>query len=367
MAKPQAIYFGTYTRTSGEGIHSKGIYRSLLDDETGVLSVPQLVAEATNPSFLAFSPNGRFLYAAMQAKGDTGNYSAVGAWAVGADGQLTPLNHQPSGGGGACHVWVDATGQNVLAANYGGGSIACFRVRPDGSLGERSAFVQHTGSGPNPRRQDKPHAHSIYTDPTNTLVYVCDLGTDQVNLYDFDAAAGTLKPHVPAFASAPMGGGPRHLAQHPQHHDWIYVNNELGLSVTFFKKDASTGALNPVETVPTLSPETPTEGASTAEIWIHPSGNWLYVSNRGANTITTYAIGADGKLTGMKHLPTPAQPRGFGISPDGRWLVVAGQKDDRVATFRIDAATGQLQEIGSRVQVGAGVCVLFAPPESAPK
>jgi 6-phosphogluconolactonase len=166
MAQHHTVYFGTYT-----GAQSKGIYRSTLDGASGHLSTPELVAETKNPSFLALSPDGRYLYAALEAGG-----GAVGAWAIGADGKLTALNQQSSGGDGACHVWVDATGKNVLVANYGGGSIASFPVRADGSLGERSAFMQHTGSGPNARRQEKPHAHSVYTDPTNTFVYACDLG-----------------------------------------------------------------------------------------------------------------------------------------------------------------------------------------------
>jgi 6-phosphogluconolactonase len=349
MAQHHTVYFGTYT-----GAQSKGIYRSTLDGASGHLSTPELVAETKNPSFLALSPDGRYLYAALEAGG-----GAVGAWAIGADGKLTALNQQSSGGDGACHVWVDATGKNVLVANYGGGSIASFPVRADGSLGERSAFMQHTGSGPNARRQEKPHAHSVYTDPTNTFVYACDLGTDEVKIYRFDAAAGTLTPNDPPSAKVPPGGGPRHLAFHPG--GFVFVNNEMEMSVTAFKRDSASGALTEIHTVPTLPEGTSKDGLSTAEIFTHPSGKWLYVSNRGHDTIVVYSIGADGKLTLVEHVPTPKEPRGFALSPDGQWLVVGGQKNNTVAVLKVDATTGKLKATDQTVEVGAPVSVLFAP------
>ncbi len=348
MAQQHTVYFGTYTGTG-----SKGIYRSALDGDSGHLSAPQLVAEAENPSFLALSPNGRFLYAALEAGG-----GAVGAWAISGHGDLTALNQQPSGGAGACHVSVDATGKNVLVANYGSGSIACFPLRDDGLLGERSALIQHTGSGPNAQRQEKPHAHSIYADPANAFVYACDLGTDEVKIYRFDAAAGTLTPNDPPAGRVPPGAGPRHFALHPR--GFAYANNEMGLSVTAFAHDAASGALTEIQTVPTLPEGSTQDGASTAEMFIHPTGRWLYVSNRGHDTIAVYEIGGDGKLTPVEHAPTPREPRGFHISPDGRWLVVGGQKDDTVAVFRMDATTGKLRATGQTVEVAAPVCVLFA-------
>lgn len=350
-AKPimaqQTIYFGTYT-----GPQSQGIYRSTLDEATGQLATPQLVAQAKNPSFLALSPNGRFLYAALEADG-----SAVGAWAIGQDGKLSALNQQPSGGDGACHVWVDASGQNVLVANYSSGSIACFRVRGDGSLGERSAFVQFTGTGPDAGRQQGPHAHSIYSSQDNTLVYACDLGTDQVHIFRFDAGKGTLSPSEPPAGQVPPGAGPRHLALS---RGFAYANNEMGLSVTAFKVDAASGALTPIQTIPTVPADSPRAGVSTAEIFAHPNGKWLYVSNRGRDTIAVYAIAQDGTLSQVEEVATPKEPRGFALSANGKWLVVGGQKDNRVQSFAIDAATGRLKASGQAVEVGAPVCVLFA-------
>ncbi|MBW3636838.1 MAG: lactonase family protein [Armatimonadetes bacterium] len=352
MSQPHTIYLGTYS-----GPQSQGIYRCTLDERSGQLSVPVLVAEAKNPTFLALSPNGRTLDAVSEAEG-----SAVGAWSIGADGTLSALGYQSTGGGGGCHLSVDATGKTVLVANYGSGSVAAFPTRADGSLGERSAFIQHTGSGPDLKRQSKPHAHAIYVDEANRFAYSCDLGTDQVLIYRLDTDKSSLTPADPPFESVPPGAGPRHLAFHPA--GYAYVNNEMGLSVTAFKRDPATGALTAMQTIPTLPDGAPTEGVSTAEIWVHPTGRWLYVSNRGRDTITTFDINAQGRLTWTEETSTPRVPRGFGLSPDGRWLVVGGQKDNRVAAFRIDQKTGKLTPSGQPVEVGAPVCVVFAAPPS---
>ncbi|HEX8832811.1 MAG TPA: lactonase family protein, partial [Abditibacteriaceae bacterium] len=341
MAIQHTVYFGTYT-----GAKSKGIYRSFLDAESGHLGQPELVDEIKNPSFLAISPNGRFLYAALEAGG-----GSVGAWAIGQSGELSPINRQSSGGDGACHVWVDNTGRNVLVANYGGGSIACLPVRADGSLDSVSSFIQHVGSGPNRSRQAEPHAHSIYTDASNQFVYACDLGTDEVKIYRFDAAGGTLTPNEPPAGKVPPGSGPRHFAMHPD--GFAYANNELTLTVTAFKRDSVTGALEEIETVPTFPQGASLEKASTAEMFLHPTGRWLYVSNRGLDTITVFTVEPDGTLTSPQGVPTPVEPRGFAISPDGKWLVAGGQNDDRVAVYAIDSVTGGLQPTGQSVEVGS--------------
>ena len=356
MCADALFYIGTYTK-SGK---SRGVYVSRLDTATGKLGAVELAGEAPSPNFLALSPDGKFLYAAIEAAG-----GAVASFAVGAEGRLTKLNQQSTGGDGACHVWVDATGRNVLAANYGGGSIACLRANADGSLGERSAFVQFEGSGPNPRRQQKPHGHAIYTDATNRFVHACDLGTDNVWTFRFDAAKGTLTPAEPPSGKVPPGGGPRHLAIHPGG-KFAYVNNEMTLSVTAFSRDAETGALTPMQTLPSVPEGTPPAGISTAEIFCHPTGKWLYVSNRGHDTIAVYALAADGKMTWIENAPAQVKvPRGFGIDPSGRWLVAAGQNDDRIAVLKIDPATGRLTDTGQRAEVGSPVCILFAPGAGA--
>lgn len=351
FAADATFFLGTYTRPG----KSLGIYVGKLDTATGKLSPIALAAEAKSPSFVALSPDGRFLYATME--------SGVGAFALGADGKLTMLNEEPSGGSGACHVWVDATGRNVMVANYGGGSVAIFQTKNDGSLGERTAFEQFTGSGPNPQRQTKPYGHAIYTDAANKFVYCCDLGSDKVWIFHFDAGQGTLTPAEPAFAQVPPGGGPRHLAFHPNG-KFAYANNELNMTVTAFGRDAATGALKEIHTLSTLPEGTPIERVSTAEIFCHPTGKWLYVSNRGHDTIAIYAIGEDGKLTWLEAAPANVRvPRGFAIDPTGQWLIAAGQNDNRIAVLKIDVATGKLSPTDQTGEVGAPVCVLFAPAQ----
>ncbi len=353
FAADAAFYLGTYTK-SGK---SKGIYVGKLNTETGKLGPVELAGEAKSPSFVAISPNGRNLYASLEDGG-----GSVGAFTVEPDGRLKSLNVQPSGGAGACHVWVDATGKTVFTANYGGGSIAAFRIQPDGSLGERSAFVQFEGSGPNKARQEKPHGHSIYTDPANRFVYSCDLGTDQVWIVKFDAEKGALSPATPASAAVPPGAGPRHLAIHPNS-KFAYANNEMGLSVTAFSRDETTGALTVLHTLPTVPADAERKGVSTAEIFTHPTGQWLYVSNRGHDTIAVYAIGADGRLSYLENAPAGVKvPRGFAIDPSGKWLITAGQNDDRIAVLKIDQTTGKLSATDQSAEVGSPVCVLFTRP-----
>lgn len=352
LAADLPFYIGTYTGKSG----SQGIYAGSIDSETGKLGPIRLAAEAVNPSFLALSPDGAHLYAAMEEKG-----GAVGAFKVGKDGSLTLLHRRESGGNGACHVSVDPSGRCVFVANYGSGSIASFPIVADGSLGERASFIQLTGSGPNASRQKSPHAHAIYADAASRFVYVCDLGTDKVWIYALDPATGALTPVEPASASVPAGGGPRHLALHPGGH-FAYANNEMGNSVTAFARNPATGVLSPLQTLPTLPLEANGLNFSTAEIFCHPTGKWLYVSNRGHDSIAVFAIAEDGRLTFLEAPPAGVKtPRGFAIDPSGRWLVVGGQDDHRITVLKIDPATGRLTATSESAEVGAPVCVVFAP------
>jgi 6-phosphogluconolactonase len=329
-----------------------GIYRGGIDTRTGKLGALSMACAAKNPNFLALSPDHKFLYATLN--------NAVAAFAVGTDGALISLNEQASGGAGACHVSVDGTDRDVLVADYDGGCIACFQLNPDGSLGERTALMPFTGSGPDPKRQTKPYAHSIYADPGNKLVYACDLGSDHVWIFKFDAARGTLVPGDPPFAKVPPGSGPRHLAFCPGGR-FIYVANEMGHSVTVLARDIGSDALNPLETVSTLPPGTPTQGVTTAEIVCHPSGKWLYVSNRGCDTISEFSIAPDGRLTLIQSVSSVAQvPRNFALDPTGCWLIAAGQKSNRLAVFKIDPATGRLTATDQFVEVAGPTCVLFS-------
>jgi len=355
MAEPARFYLGTYT---GNPL-SRGIYTGTLETRTGRLGPIELAAEAASPSFLALSPDQRFLYASTGTGG-----GSVAAFRVDADSRLTRLNELPAGNG-TCHVAVDATGSNVFAANYSAGSAACFQTGPDGSLHQRTALIQLTGSGPNPERQAHPYLHSMYAGPGNRFVYACDLGTDNVWVFGLDARSGTLTPARPPAGKVPPGSGPRHLAIHPDGR-FVYVNGEMAMNVTAFARNADTGALTPVQTLSTLAAGADTNGMTTAEIFCHPSGKWLYVSNRdvanhGRDSFAVFAVGADGKLTWQQDAPAQVKvPRGFGIDPTGQWLLVGGQQDNKIAVLKIDAATGKLSATDQSAIVGAPVCVIFA-------
>lgn len=345
------MYIGTYTGKDG----SQGIYRTALDLRTGHLSEPKLAAEAANPSFLARHPNGRFLYAVHESTGGD-----VSAYAIQPDGKLTKLNTETSKGGGPCHVSVDPQGKNIFTAAYGGGSLACLPIRADGSLAPLSAFYQNDGSGPNKSRQERPHMHAAYADAKSRFVYAVDLGTDEVLVFRFDPATGTLTPTQPRSSKTPAGGGPRHLALHPSGR-FAYVNNEMGNSVTAYTVNAESGHLTPLDTLSTL-PEGVT-GGSTAEIAVHPNGRWLYVSNRGHDSIAAYRLADDGKMTLIEiQKAGVSQPRGFDIDPSGRWIVVGGQSSNDLTALAIDAETGELKPTGQRVSISKPVCVLFTKP-----
>jgi 6-phosphogluconolactonase len=345
------FYVGTYTRPGG----SQGIYRGTLNTETGEAKIAGLAGEAKNPSFLAIAPGGKFLYAAIEEDG-----GAVAAFAIQADGSLKRLNSESSKGSGNCHVWVDAGGKNVFAANYGSGTIAALPIKADGSVAPASASIQHKGSGPNLGRQKEPHAHAIVE--RGGFVYACDLGTDDVFIYKLDAEKGTLTPNDPASGRVPAGGGPRHIAFAPQG-GFAFVNNEMTSAVTAFTHDAKTGGLTAIHTLSTLpddADEALKKKNSTAEIHCHPNGKFVYVSNRGHNSIAVFAIGTDGKLTRTEIADAKVRiPRGFGISPDGKWLIAGGEQSGDLALHAIDGATGKLTFKSAIGKVGAPVNVEF--------
>jgi 6-phosphogluconolactonase len=352
------VFIGTYTQKT-----SKGIYRCELDLATGKLSEPVLAAETVSPSFLALHPTGRFLYAVNETANFEGTKAgAVSAFALDpATGALTFLNQLSSKGGAPCHLVVDQTGKYVLLANYTGGSVCVLPIGADGKLGEPTAFVQHEGSGGDPKRQKGPHAHSINLDAGNRIAAAADLGLDKVLLYRFDAERGTLTPNEPAFAATAPAAGPRHFAFHPDGRH-AYVINEMNSTLTAFAYDPQRGSLAELQTLSTL-PADFQGNNSTAEVQVHPSGKFVYGSNRGHNSIVAFAVhAATGKLKLIGHQGEGIQtPRGFGIDPTGQFLLVGSQAGDRVLVFRIDPQTGELKPTGNSVAVAVPVCVKFWP------
>jgi len=356
------VYVGTYTE---DGSTSKGIYAYRFDSDSGQLTSIGLAAPTTNPSFLAVHPNHRFLYAVNE----TGNYKgqksgAVSAFAIDhTTGKLTLLNEVASGGADPCYITVDKTGKFVLVANYTGGSASVFPIRQDGGLDEASAFIQHSGHGTNPKRQEGPHAHSIDLSPDNRFAIVDDLGLDETLVYKFDAVKGTLTPNDPPFAKAAPGAGPRHFALHPNG-KFGYVINEMGSTVSVFSFDAANGVLRPLQTISTL-PKGFAKQNDDAEIAVHPSGKFLYASNRGHDSIAVFAIDSnDGKLKLLEYVSTKGQsPRHFEIDPAGSLLFAENEKSDSIVVFRIDARSGGLTPTGKTLDVSQPVCVKFVPVE----
>lgn len=345
------VYIGTYT---GKG--SQGIYAWRLDAASGKLSPLGLAAEAVNPSFLAVHPNKRFLYAVSEA----GKAGAVSAFSIDRQsGKLTFLNRVGSQGSGPCYVSVDKTGKTVLVANYGSGSVAALAVKEDGSLAEASSSVQHTGSGPDPRRQRGPHAHSIHVSPDNRFAVAADLGLDQVLVYRLDPARSALEPNDPPFAKTDPAAGPRHFAFHPGGRH-VFVINEMSSSLTSFAWDAARGALKPLQTVSTLPKDFQGEN-SCAEVQAHPNGRFVYGSNRGHDSIAVFAVDrGKGTLTPVEHVSTQGKtPRNFGIDPTGSWLFAANQTSGGVVMFRIDPKSGRLTPANQTLEVSMPVCVRF--------
>ncbi len=351
------VYVGTYT-----GPKSKGIYAYRFQPSTGKISPIGLVAETRNPSFLALHPNGRYLYAVNEVNDYQGQRAgSVSSFAIDPKtGKLTLLNQVSSRGAGPCHLVVDKSGKNVLVANYNSGSVAVLPVRADGSLGEAAAFVQHQGSSVNPRRQQGPHAHCVALSPDNRFALVADLGLDEVLIYRFDAAKGLLTPNSPPFAKVSPGSGPRHLWFHPNG-EFLYVNNEMANTITVFAYQAGAGSLTAIQTVPTL-PSGFSGESTTAEIETDRAGKFLYVSNRGHDSIAEFAVdGARGTLTLLGHAPTQGKsPRNFQFDPTGSYVFVGHQSSDNTVLFRVNPQTGILTAAGETLtDAGSPVCIVF--------
>jgi 6-phosphogluconolactonase len=359
------VFVGTYT-----GGKSQGIYTCELDTATGALKQLDVTGEVKNPSFLAIHPSKRFLYSVSEV----GDYSDTGSGAITAftldsqGGRLKMLNHQSSTSGGPCHLVVDRAGKNVLVANYGGATAAVLPIGADGKLAPASSTVRHAGSSVDRSRQEAPHPHSINLDPAGRFAFVADLGLDKVLVYRFDSENGTLAANDPPSVSVAPGSGPRHFAFHPSG-KFAYVINEMKSTVTAFNYDAGRGVLTILatevpDTVSTL-PGGFTSENTTAEVQVHPTGNFLYASNRGHDSIAIFAIDpTDGSLTGLGHEPTGGRtPRNFGIDPDGKFLLAANQDSGTITVFRIDRQTGRLASTGQSIEIPMPVCVKFVKRE----
>jgi 6-phosphogluconolactonase len=280
-------------------------------------------------------------------------------------GRLTLLNQLPALGEDPCYISFDKTGKYVLVANYTSGNVAVFPILPDGKLGEHAALVTDSGTtGPNKERQEGPHAHWIETSPDNRFTLVADLGLDEVLIYKFDATRGSLTPNDPPYAKLKPGSGPRHLAFAPNG-KYVYVASELASTVTALSYDAQSGALAEIHTTPTLLPRFLGEN-DVAEIAVHPTGKFIYVSNRGHDSVAEFTAirEKNGKLARMGIYHTGGKtPRHFAIDPVGKYMLAENQGSNSVVVFRIDPVSGALIQTGQVVDVPSPVCIAFVPAE----
>ncbi len=339
---------------------SKGIYHASLNTESGKLSGSRLAAQIDGPGFLAMHPTAKVLYA-VGALGGTDVVAAYALTTVDGNATLTLLNSLAIGDGGGAHLALDPSGAMLLTAQYGGGSVAAFSLNPDGSLKARTALIKHQGGAKVVAgRQERPHAHWVGFSPDNRFAFVPDLGLDKVMIYKVDIANGSLAPH--GSGALPAGAGPRHMKFHPGG-KWIYVLNELDLSVSVFAYDAAAGTMAIKATVPTVSKAEllKEQFSSASEIHVHPSGKFVYAANRGHDSITAFAVNAvSGLLTPIgKTNVRGATPRNFNLDPSGRWLLAAGQDSHSLASFVVDAASGELTYNRSVIHTPAPICVVF--------
>jgi 6-phosphogluconolactonase len=358
------VYVGTYT-----GRQSKGIYAYRLDAKAAaageaVLQPLGLAVETPSPSFLVVEPKRRLVFAANEIDSFEGKTTgAVSAFAVdAATGKLKLINQQPSMGTGPCHVALDRDGKFLFVANYNSGSFAVLPVAADGRLGAPTTVIQNAGKSVNAERQSGPHAHGITFDPANRFVFFVDLGLDQILGYRFDSTTGKLTPTDPAFAAVKAGSGCRHLVFRPDG-KFAYAMNEMASTVTVFSYDANKGKLTEVQSLSALPPGSDAK-SSGAEIAVHPSGKWLYASNRGHDSVTQFEIDQQkGTITFAATQPSGGKiPRHFAFFPSGKQLAVANQNSNSILLCRADEKTGRLQAAGAPIDVPSPVCVVFLPP-----
>ena len=335
--QPLDVWLGT-----GGGL-AKGIYHTQFNPKNGRLTPSRLVAEIARPGFLAMHPNRSVLYSVGNLKG----VNAITAYQIegsGKNAKLKLLNSVDIGDGGAAHLCVDQTARTLVSAQYGGGSVAVFALNKDGSIKGRTQLIEHEGgSKVNERRQKSPHPHWTGISPDNRFVFIPDLGLDQVVIYKLDAANSKLTPN--GHASANPGSGPRHMKFHTSG-KWVYLLNELDLTVTVYDYDAKAGKMTAKQTIETVPPKEweKEKARSCSEIRVHPNGKFVYAANRGHDTITAFRV--DQKTGKLKFIEREnvrgATPRNFNLDPSGKWLLAGGQASHTLSVFSVNEESGEL-------------------------
>ncbi|MBV8438683.1 MAG: lactonase family protein [Silvibacterium sp.] len=350
------LFVGTQTKGS-----SKGIYAYRWDAAKGEIELMGLAAEVENPTFLALSPNAKFLYAANEVSSFQGQKGGgVSSFVVDAKaGKLTAINAVSAKGAGTCHVTLDQTGQAVFCANYDGGSATSFHVKPDGGLTEAVSFLQYSGHGPNAERQEAPHAHRVTVTPDNKYVLVNDLGLDCIHIYNLDAATAKLTPHDPAEWKSEPGAGPRALRFHPNGR-WAYCVEEMASAVTVLRWDAQAGTLTTVQTV-SLIPEGYHGEHNASEIVLDRAGRFAYAADRFDDVLVSFRVDpTTGRLTKLGSSKYGGKtPRHIALDPTEQWMLVANQGSDNISVVKRGAKTGLLAETGKEFPIVKPQCLVF--------
>jgi 6-phosphogluconolactonase len=351
------LFVGTYTEPDGS--RSEGIYVYHMDSSSGKLTFENVVKGILNPSYLEIHPGLDTLYTVNEVQNFSGQRGGgVSAFSINHQiRELTLLNSQSSQGEDPCYISIERTGRYALVANYSSGSVAMLPIQDDGQLGKAADVVQHSGSSVHSERQKGPYAHCIVPDPPNRFALAVDLGTDKIFIYRMDLDKGKLYNHAEVQVEA--GSGPRHLTFHPDL-PYAYLVNELNSTLTVYRYHSEAGALEELQTVQTLPEDFNGENLA-ADIHIAPSGNYLYASNRGHDSIVCFRIDkSTGLLSYGGHTPTHGhEPRNFAIDPGGKFLLAANQKSANIVTFEIDATTGRLSTTGYEQEVSMPVCLKF--------
>lgn len=354
--KTYKLIIDTYTNDNYANLgQNDGIYVYDFNSETGDFNLKSKVSGEGNPSYLAVSRDGKFVYSLNEFK--NGEVSAFAFNPV--SGELKFLNRVSSGGDNPCYISVDDKNRYVIVGNYGSGSLIAISLKKDGSLSADNQFIQQEGSSIMKGRQSGPHVHSTVLSPDNRYLLTPNLGTDKVSIYKFDASQSSqpLTPADQAFISVKPGSGPRHITFHPNV-KYVYLIHEMECMITAF--DYANGKLVEKQTITMLSPDFKGK-VGAADIHVSPDGKFLYGSNRGdANEVVIYAIDNDGKLSYAGRESTQGKtPRNFAIDPTGNFLLVANQNTNDVVIFKRDQKTGLLTPTGKNIQVSRPVCLKF--------
>lgn len=355
VPKALTLVVGSYTDRGGQGI-----YLCSVESGSGEIRLKSVTADVANPSFFAI-PGRRFLYAVSETSSEdrTGGGYVCALRFDERVSKIDFLNKQSSEGGNPCHLTVDRGGKYVLVSNYSSGSLAVLPIQNDGSLGSPTQVVQHFGSGTDPIRQKLPHPHSVVFDERGSHAFVPDLGMDKIVLYEYDRLLGKLNAMASQSVGVAPGAGPRHMDFHPSGRS-AYVVNELDSTVAAFRFDSRHGTLHPTKTISTLPPSY-SEKNLCGDIHVHPSGKFLYCSNRGHDSIVVFEVDSSGEtLTILQYQPAGGKtPRNFAIDPQGKLLVVANQDSGTLVSFSINKKTGELTPTGHVLEIPVPVCPQF--------